>query len=539
MDAPTEQRTPVSPTSAEADDAARAMRDAAAVDPAGGDLDTASAQGADLAPQRPAAGHTRWEVLRHRHFRNIWIAAFFSWIGTWMESTGVSWVMGQATLSKEWIDKGYPAAPTMMAWHAVAQLAPTLVLGLAGGAIADRVNRKKLLLITQVMLMGTAASLALCAWLGVLNPWVLLIVGFAYGCIVAFNIPAWQVLTPRLVPKDELPSAIMLNGMMFNLARALGPVAAGYIMHLSGTTWLFAANTASFVGVILVASTTPDSPAPPKGGTSYWHDVREALTYTFSHTGTRVLIISISLFSMLSTPMLRYLPLLVSEVYHEHEDDFGALLGMMGGGAVLGGILMRYVPAWYPRHHLVPVSITLGGLSLVALGLSTNLVTAMISMVVVGIFWMWAFNSAMGALQLLLDDRLRGRVLSICNVISFGSMPLGSFIAAGATDFAKPYVGHAWALQWGILVPAIALTLVGLWMLRYRTPEIDGLKPGDYGHDRRPGMLRGLMASAHRPGAGLACPKCDYPVVSSSVKHGMVRCPECGANNSLAQCRRT
>lgn len=481
-----------------------------AVDPEGDEPESAMARAADIGPAAPAAGHTRWEVLRHRHFRNIWIAAFFSWIGTWMENTGVSWVMGQATLAKEWTDKGYPDAPTMMAWHAVAQLGPTLVLGLFGGAIADRVNRKNLLIVTQLMLMLTAAALMVCAWLHVLNPWVLLAVGFAYGCIVAFNIPAWQVLTPRLVPKNELTSAIMLNGMMFNLARALGPVAAGWLMGITDATWLFAVNTMSFVGVILVACTTPDAPAPPKPPTSHWHDVQEAWKYAFSHTGTRVLIIGIALSSMLSTPMLRMLPLLVSEVYPSSkvfplpadykEASYGMLLGFMGAGAVLGGILMRLVPAWYPRHHLVPVSVTLCGLSLVGLGLCTDLIAALIVMVPVGIFWMWSFNAAMGALQVHLEDRIRGRVLAICNVISFGSMPLGSFIAAWSTDVATAGgATHGWALQWGVIAPSAALALIGLWMLRHRTPEIDGLKPGDEGWDRKPGLLRGLLASAHRP----------------------------------------
>ncbi|MFO0831259.1 MAG: MFS transporter [Phycisphaerales bacterium] len=481
-----------------------------AVDPAGDEPDSAGARGADIAPLKPAVGHTRWEVLRHRHFRNIWIAAFFSWIGTWMENTGVSWVMGQATLAKSWTDKGYPDAPTMMAWHAVAQLGPTLVLGLIGGAVADRMNRKTLLIATQVMLMLTAAALAACAWLDVLNPWVLLGVGFAYGCIVAFNIPAWQVLTPRLVPKDELPSAIMLNGMMFNLARALGPVAAGWLMGMTNATWLFVINTASFVGVISVACTTPDAPAPKDQSPSHWHDVREAWGYAFSHTGTRVLIIGIAISSMLSTPMLRMLPLLVSEVYpgsrvfplpgEYKELAYGMLLGFMGGGAVLGGILMRLVPAWYPRHHLVPVSVTLCGLSLLGLGLCTDFIAAMLVMVPVGIFWMWSFNSAMGALQMSLDDRLRGRVLAICNVISFGSMPLGSFVAAWSTDVAGMFTSHAVALQWGVLAPSAALGIVGLWMLRHRTPEIDNLHPGDPGYDRTPGLLRGVMATAHRPG---------------------------------------
>ncbi len=531
--------------------AARALHaDAApAVDPAGDEPESAGARGADIAPPKPAVGHTRWEVLRHAHFRNIWLAAFFSWIGTWMENTGVSWVMSQATLAKEWTGKGYPAAPTMMAWHAAAQLGPTLVLGLVGGAIADRVNRKKLLIVTQVLLMATAGALFVCAWKGVLTPWVLLGVGFAYGCIVAFNIPAWQVLTPRLVPKEELPSAIMLNGMMFNLARALGPVAAGWLLGVKDATWLFAVNTLSFVGVIAVACTTPDAPAPPSQDRSHAEDVKEALGYAFRNTGTRVLILGIAISSMLSTPMLRMLPLLVSEVYPNsrlfplpadyQELAYGMLLGFMGAGAVLGGILMRLVPSWYPRHHLVPLSVTLCGLSLTALGLCHDMIIAMVVMVPVGVFWMWSFNAAMSALQLHVEDRLRGRVLAICNVISFGSMPLGSFIAAWSTDVAGLWTSHASSLQWGVIAPSLALLGVGLWMLRYRTPEIDNLRPGDPGYDRRPGWMRGVFATAHRPIRGeFACPECHFELDAALARNSTFVCPECGTQSTSEQSRR-
>jgi MFS family permease len=455
------------------------------------------------APTASSSPPSRWGVLRHRHFRNVWIGAAISSIGGWMEFIGVQWVVAEQTTKPDWVARGYPSSSLMMGYLAAAQLLPTLVLGIAGGLVADRVNRKRLLMFTQFLLMLFAAGVATASYLGTATPWVLMWLMIGLGTTMAFNVPAWQVLTPRLVPRDELTKAITLNGIQFNLARVVGPALGGVIMAYWSPTWLFVLNTLSFLGVLIAIGGTPDSPAPPRDPRHAGHLVRDAAAFVFTNRGPLATFVAMVLFSILAAPLMRMLPLFVSQVYHAQERTYGFLFGVMGMGAVLGGLALKLVPPWYPKHHLIPLSIFLGGLSILLLSLTASLTLACIWMFFVGAFWLWSFNSSMAAMQLLVDDSMRGRVLSICNTAVFGAMPLGSVIAALIADRVG---GHAadgtvsgYGVQVGVGSLAAALAIAGLVMLIFRTPEVDGLKPGESNYNKRRSLLAGITASAHRP----------------------------------------
>ncbi len=465
--------------------------------------DLSESQVAEMAEEsRPDDKRSGLGVLRHRHFRNIWIAAFGSSIGSWMEITGVQWAMASTTLEKSWIDAHRPGATVMMSYLAVAQMAPTLFFGLLGGVVADRVNRKKLLFFTQFLLMLVALALCIATFTGHLTPWFLIVLGGINGVIMAFNIPAWQVLTPRLVPREELTAAVTLNGIQFNMARVIGPALGGLVMHTYGAGWLFAVNTLSFLGVLIAVAGTPDAPAPPRDGTNAWEQSKEAVIYAFTRKGPLVLIAAISLFSMLGTPMLRLLPIVVQKVYNAQEDVYGAMLSALGIGAVAGGVLMRFIPRWYPKHHLIPLALTGAGISIALFAACDSPRMAFPVMIVVGVFWLLSFNPAFAALQLLVEDRIRGRVMAICNMISFGAMPLGTMFAAGISVAAAGSGEDGFGTQVAIGVQAVILTLIGFVMLAWRTPEIDGIAPGDPHHAQRPGVLRGILADAHKPKPG-------------------------------------
>ena len=463
------------------------------------------------APANPA--DSRLGVLRHRHFRNVWIGAAISSVGGWMESVGVQWVVAQDAQRPEWIARGYPSATLMMGYLAVAQLAPTLVLGLAGGLIADRVNRKKLLLFTQFILMLIAAGVATASYLGVATPWVLMGFMAALGTTMAFNVPAWQVLTPRLVPRSDLTKAITLNGIQFNLARVVGPALAGAILVINhdNATPLFMLNTLSFLGVLVAVASTPDSPAPPDDGRKASHHVRDALRFVFHNKGPLAIFTAMVLFSILAAPLMRMLPLFVTEVYHAKSNTFGMMLADMGLGAVAGGLALKLIPVWYPKHHLIPLSVTLGGLSILLFSATSNLYLACLGLFFCGAFWLWSFNSSMAAMQLLVDDAMRGRVLAVCNTAVFGAMPLGSVLAAYIAELTG---GHASdgnptgvGVQIGVGSLAAILTAAGLVMLIWRTPEVDGLVPGAAGYDKRRSLIAGITGRAHRPVPPLDLPE--------------------------------
>lgn len=447
--------------------------------------------------------------LRHPHFKRVWIGAAVSSVGGWMEMTGVQWAMAKATLDTEWIAHN-PAltAPLMMAYLAAAQLFPQLFLGILGGVAADRLNRKTLLLVTQSARMVIAAALTLAALRGVISPWALIVLGGLDGIAMAFNIPAWQVLTPRLVPREELADAITLNGLQFNVARAVGPALAGLLMGVAEGVWaLFALNTLSYAVILFAVALTPDAPAPASRDAHPWRQVGEAWSYVRGHIGPWRLIIGIAVFSMLATPFLRFLPILIQEIYlptstkDRQETAFGLLLGAMGVGAVAGALTVRRIPAWYPKHHFIPLSILLCALTLVVIAFATSIWVAAVAIAVCGIFWMWAFNAAWGALQMLLPDALRGRVSAIANTISFGAMPVGAYIAGVVGQAVAGRESEGLAAMAGTAAASIALVAVAAAMLTWRTPEIDGLRPGDAGYDRVPGLVRGITGRAHRPPA--------------------------------------
>ncbi len=463
-------------------------------------------------------------------------------MGGWMEVVGVQWAMAESTLAEPWVQSGKPGAPIMMAYLAVAQLAPQLFLGLIGGVVADMVDRKRLLLLTQFARMVIAIGLFAVAFKGNISPYMLILLGSLDGIAMAFNIPAWQVLTPRLVPREDLTSAITLNGLQFNLARALGPALGGILLGFSviglvdhvakmlpgtanfvnwlnslspydikGTALLFLLNAISYLAILIAITRTPPSPAIPKDQRGHpWALIKEAAKFAWQHRGTRNLIIGITVFSSLATPLLRFLPILVKQIYLPDADKiarergYGALLGVMGIGAVVGALTVRFVPRWYPKHHFVPLSITMCGLFLCVFSAVTSLYFAGIAIFLVGIVWMWSFNSAFAALQLLIDDRIRGRVLAICNTVSFGCMPLGALLGGAIGEYVA---GHSatspnaegLGAQVGLGVLSVMLTIVGFVMLTWRTPEIDGVAPGDPAYEKRAGLVRGITANAHRP----------------------------------------
>lgn len=446
-------------------------------------------------PGRPS----RLGVLRHRAFRNVWLGAFASSIGGWMEMMGVQWVMTVQTLSPEWVAAGRPGATLMLGYLSAAQLGPTLLLGLWGGLIADRVDRKKLLMTTQVIMMFIAAGLLAASALGHLTPIVMIVLSFLHGTAMAFNMPAWQVLTPRLVPREELTKAITLNGMQFNMARVIGPALAGVLLAQFGATVLFAVNTLSFLAVLLAVASTPPAPAPPRSDARAWHQIREAMSFTFHHRGPLAVFTALVLFSALAAPLVRMLPVFVQEVYHAEERTYGLLLSLMGAGAVVGGIAIRWLPSWYPKHHFIPLSVMGGGAMIAAFSAMESVPAAGFFIFLSGAFWLWAFNSSMAAMQLLVDDRMRGRVMAICNTAVFGAMPLGSIAAGWISHVVSGRADSGWGTQVGVGSLAVVLATAGLVMLIWRTPEVDGLRPGDPGFERRPGLWRGIAAHAHRP----------------------------------------
>lgn len=492
-----------------------------------------SAEASAGAAGAAGARASRWGVLEHKHFRTVWCAAAFSYLGGWFEFVGTQWIVTEKTGSMVW-----------SSYLGSAQLIPTLFLGLLGGIVADSVNRKKLIVWTQLVMMLIALGFAVVVWRNPKKEWLLgwlLALALAQGVTIAFNNPAWQVLTPRLVPKKDLFRAITLSNISFNAARAVGPALAGLIMAAWSPMVLFVLNAVSFIGVMAAVMTTPDAPAPADrkgwhrdlGG--MWRDTKEAFAFVFHQRGPRAAFLATAIFATFATPIMRFLSLFVTNVYHLDEKTFGFMTGAMGVGAVMGGLLLKKVPTWYPKHHLIPLAVMLGGVFIFLFSITKDPWVAGFFMVFVGWFWMWAFSSAMGALQLLVPDAMRGRVLSVCNCTSLGLMPMGYFFASAigkaGSNAVKTYGARYWDdgldTQIGVGLCALICVGAGVVMLTWRTPEVDGIMPGEAGYDRAPGFWRGITASSHRPKRSVTCPECldEMPLPAEGVVNAT--CPTC------------
>ena len=457
---------------------------------------------------------SRWGVLRHKHFRNVWLAAMVSNTGNWMELLGVQMLVAHETRSLK-----------MLGYLAAAHLTPILALGLVGGVLADRVNRRTLLVVTQIMLMMIAAMLAAVAYfgappigwmLGIESDLVaaLLVLSVVQGIVMAFNMPAWQVLTPRLVPRAELTKAITLNGVQFNLARVVGPALGGYIMAApapwGGATPLFAINTVTFLAVVIAVISTPDAPAPPHHGEHPWRQLARAVGFITKNKGPLLVFFAMFLMSLLAAPLVRLLPMYAIDVYGLGMADadrvVGTLLALLGIGAVIGGLLLKFIPAWYPKHHFIPMSLSGAGLTICLFGMTGSPLWGYITMFFCGVFWIWGFNQTWAAMQHLVEDSMRGRVMATANVASFGATAIGTAAAGWLGEAVWGWSGDkAAGTHAAVGVMAVALLCAGVVGLLWRVPEVDGpevaYKPGT----NRRSLLEGLTARSHWPtwaGAG-------------------------------------
>lgn len=366
-------------------------------------------------------------ALTHRNFRLIWLAALGSTIGTWMQKYAQSLLVYKLTQSKFFLGID----------DFLSQL-PILLFMLIGGVIADRHDRRRLLMGSQYVQACSAFTLALLVWTGYVSIWHILALSFFSGCGQAFGGPAYQSMIPSLVPRRDLPNAIALNSTQFNLSRILGPTAGVAIVQTIGMASCFALNGFSFFFVILALSALQLPPPNPsverralgdelKSGLHYVRDTRLMLTLT--------VLVAVSTF--LTMPILTMLPAFATEVLKgtgTPETRLSMLLASQGLGAIVGALLVSTVDtAKHMGRLLLMVQLGLG-LLIAGFALSTSLPLSLGLLFVSGIFFMSLFSISFSLVQLAVPDALRGRVVSIYMVALRGGGPLGGLVAGALAD---------------------------------------------------------------------------------------------------------
>ncbi len=374
----------------------------------------------------------------HRAFLLLWIATVASNIGTWMHDVGAGWLMTELAPS-----------PLMVAAVQSATTLPIFLFALLAGAVADIVDRRKLLLGINAA-MGLAA-LAMTAFVhfGLMSPLLLLLFTFIFGTGAAFMAPAWQAIVPKLVPRGDLSAAIALNSMGINVSRAIGPALAGFLIVAAGLASPFLVNALSFVGIIAVllwwkpkAEPASSLPSETIGGA-----IVSGLRYAWNSPALTATLIRAASFFVFASAFWAMLPLIARDVLSGGPTLYGILLASVGAGAVGGAFLLPKIKKRLGSDGTVAFGTVGTALVMVSMALVPNQVVAVAAAALAGLSWIAVLSSLNVSAQTALPDWVRARGLSVFLTVFFGSMSLGSLVWGQVASI------------WGIPVALIAASV--------------------------------------------------------------------------------
>jgi MFS family permease len=394
-----------------------------------------------------------WSPLRQPLFRALWMAAVASNIGTWMHDVGGVWLMTSLSPS-----------PIMVALMQTATSLPFFFLALPAGALADVVDRRRLLLVTQGWMMATAAVLAGVTLVGLTTPWSLLGLTFALGLGAAMNAPAWQAITPELVPRHELPSAVALSGVGLNLARAVGPAVGGFVVAAIGPSAVFLLNALSCVGIIVVLYRWQRAPRrsalPPEHMIGA---MRAGVRFAWHAPALRTVLVRATVFILCGSALWALLPLIARREMGLDAVGYGVLLGCLGAGAVAGAAILPRVRQWVIVDRLALGATVIFALVTVALAALRDVAWLYGVLFVGGIAWIALMASYNTAAQAAAPAWVRARALAVYLLVFQGGIAAGSALWGALAA----HVGSPLALY----VAAAGLLLGLLAASRYRLAE--------------------------------------------------------------------
>jgi predicted MFS family arabinose efflux permease len=380
-----------------------------------------------------------FRALSHRNFRVFWAGAFLSNIGTWMQAVAQGWLVLQLTNSPFWLGvDGFMAT------------APGLLLTLAGGVFADLVDRRRILLYTQIGAGLSAFTLATLMVTHVVRDasqvWIILLLTFWTGCCMALAGPSYQAITIDLVGREDLANAIALNSTQFQLSRVIGPVFAGLALNLLGLAGCFYANGLSYIAVVAALmmvrfdAVARHEPAHSiKDKRAFWHDLIEGLRYVRKRPRVLMLLIISAVTSMFGAPYLSMVPLFARDILHLNESGLALMMGLAGAGAFCGALFVTFLGDFRYKGWFVLGGAWAFGLCLIGFSFSTRLSASLIYLFGMGFAIVCSVAVTNTLLQKLVTDEMRGRVMSMFILSFIGAMPIGNLLAgSSAQRFGAP-----------------------------------------------------------------------------------------------------
>lgn len=395
------------------------------------------------APEQLApAQHSALSPLREPLFRSLWIAAVISYTGSWMQNVATGWLMTSLTSSPMWV-----------ALVQVAVSLPVLLIALPAGALADIVDRRKFLLFTQGSMVAAATVLGIMTLTQTVNPQVLLVFTFLLGVGAVMNDPAWQALTPDLVPPAKLAAAVALNSAGFNIARAVGPALGGLLIAAiccgtTGSGWAFLLNAVSFFGVILfLYHWKPGKIEHPNGRETFAGAIAIGLRYARQEPRIRSVLVRTLAFSLFASAFWALLPLIASEFGAE---GFGAMLAFFGLGALIGAGVLALARRCMSSDSIIVFSTLVFAVALCGLVRSHSLAIASTFCSAAGVAWMGNLATLNFAAQTAAPAWVRARVISMYVLVLQGGLALGSALWGAVASNSS--------VQFTLTLAAVALT---------------------------------------------------------------------------------
>jgi len=364
-------------------------------------------------------------ALKHRNYRLYFAGQGTSVVGTWITRVATSWLVYRLT-----------GSAALLGLVGFAGQVPAFLLAPFAGVWIDRVNRYRLLLITQTFAMLQSFALAALALSGVIKVWHILALQLFQGCINAFDMPGRQTFLHQLVEdRADLPNAIALNSTMVNGARLLGPTIAGLLIAAFGVGWCFLVDGVSYLAVIASLLAMRLQPHLARAeATRLLHDLRDGVRYAAGFLPIRAILLLLALVSLTGMPYMVLMPVVAVKVLHGGPHTYGFLMGAIGAGAMIGAVYLASRTSVLGLGRVVPLAAMVFGTGLITFSLSRSFVLSMVLLVVAGGGFMVQMASSNTLLQTMVQEEMRGRVMSFYAMAFTGTTPFGSLLGGFLAD---------------------------------------------------------------------------------------------------------
>src|SRR5271154_3183121 len=347
----------------------------------------------------------------------MWFGACTSSIGTWMQIVAQGWLIYRLSHSA-----------FLLALDQFLAGIPIFLFSLIGGVVADRAERRKILLGSQYVQMACATVLTILVTAGRIHVWHMLCLSFVSGLAQAFGGPAYSALIPSLVKREDMPNAIALNSIQFNMAVTIGPALAGQALAKLGEQWCFGLNALSFLAPIVSLSMITARYLPEKTTESLFGSLKQGIKFVRKQPSMEALIVLAFCMTALAMPMRTYIPVFVKDIFHRGPETFGNLLSLMGLGSILGSLAIASAGNMRKKGLVALTALFCLGAGISAFALSKSLPFSGAILVLVGASMMAVFAPVNSLVQLIVSNEMRGRVMRVYNFAFRGGIPLGNLL---------------------------------------------------------------------------------------------------------------